>query len=81
MRLLYALAIFVASDVTAIALLWIKVAGPEGKARSLYTTTYRTVFDRFADPRFGSLLFSLAFLGVFVAVAGALYKKRIFIKI
>jgi predicted acyltransferase len=78
---LNALAIFVASDLAAIVLLWIKVAGPDGKPRSLYAATYRTVFDRFTDPRLGSLLFALAFLSVFVAVAGVLYKKRIFIKI
>jgi predicted acyltransferase len=77
-----ALAIFVASDLAAIVMLWIKVPAPGGgKPRSLYTAIYRPVFDRFADPRLGSLLFALAFLAVFVAVAGVLYRKRIFIKI
>jgi predicted acyltransferase len=76
-----ALAIFVASDLAAIVLLWIKTAGPDGKPRSLYTTIYRTVFDHFADPRVGSLLFALAFLAVFVAIAGALHRRRIFLKI
>ena len=55
--------------------------GPDGKPRSLYATIYRTVFDRFADPRLGSLLFALTYLAVWIAVCGLLYRKRIFVKI
>ena len=76
-----ALAIFVASDLAAIGMLWIKASAPDGKRRSLYASIYRTVFDRFADPRLSSLLFALAFLAVFVAIAGLLYRRRIFVKI
>jgi predicted acyltransferase len=47
----------------------------------LYSAIYRTVFDRFADPRLGSLLFALTFLSAFVALAYVLYRNRIFIKI
>ncbi|HEY7111667.1 MAG TPA: hypothetical protein VIA45_01935, partial [Thermoanaerobaculia bacterium] len=62
-------------------LLWIKVPDAAGKPRSLYSTIYRTVFDRFADPRLGSLLFALAFLAVFLGIAGVLYRRRIFLKL
>ena len=57
------------------------MAGPEGKPRSLYATIYRTVFDRFADPRLGSLLFALAYLALWLAVFGLLYRRRVFVKI
>jgi len=76
-----ALAIFTLSLLATLLLLAVKVPGGEGRPRSLYAAIYRTVFDRFADPRLGSLLFALAFLAVFVAVAGVLYRKRIFVKI
>ena len=76
-----ALAIFTLSLLAVLMLLWIKIPDAAGKPRSLYATIYRTVFDRFADPRLGSLLFALAFLSVFVALAGWMSRRRIFIKI
>jgi predicted acyltransferase len=76
-----ALFLFVASDLVTILLIWIKVTGSDGKRRSLYGTIYRTVFDHFADPRLGSLLFALTTCALWTAVAGFLYKKRIFIKV
>jgi predicted acyltransferase len=76
-----ALAIFTLSIPATVLMLWIKLEGPDGKPRSLYTAIYRTVFDRFADPRLGSMLFALAFLTVFVALAGEMYRRRIFVKI
>ncbi len=76
-----ALAIFTLSLLAVLMLLWIKIPDAAGKPRSLYSTIYRTVFDRFADPRLGSLLFALAFLSVFVGIAGLLYRRRIFIKL
>jgi predicted acyltransferase len=76
-----AIAAFTLSTLGAIALIAIKVTGPEGKPRSLWTTIHRTVFDRFADPRLGSLLFAMAYLAVWFAVFGVLYRKRIFIRL
>ncbi len=76
-----ALAIFTLSLLATLMLLWIKLPGDDGKPRSLYSTIYRTVFDHFTDPRLGSLLFALAFLSVFVALAGFLYRSRIFLKV
>lgn len=76
-----AIAAFVASTLVTILMLAVKLSGPDGKARSLYAAIYRTIFDRFADPRLGSLLFALAYLAVWVAVFGLLYRKRVFVKI
>jgi predicted acyltransferase len=75
------IAAFVLSTLVTILMLAIKLPGPEGKPRSLYATIYRTVFDRFADPRLGSLLFALAYLAIWLVVFGLLYRKRIFIKV
>jgi predicted acyltransferase len=75
------IAAFVASTLATILMLAVKLAGPDGKPRSLYATIYRTVFDRFADPRLGSLLFALAYLAIWIAVFGTLYRKRVFIKV
>ena len=76
-----AIALFVLSTLATILLLWVKVTGEDGKKRSLYSAIYRSVFDHFADPRIGSLLFALVYLAVWTAVFGVLYKKRIFIKV
>jgi predicted acyltransferase len=75
-----ALFLFVASDVVTILLIWIKLEGADGKRRSLYGTIYKSVFDRFTDPRLSSLLFALAYCALWTAVAALLYRKRIFIK-
>lgn len=75
------IAAFVLSTAATIALLAIKLEGPEGKPRSLYSAIYRTVFDRFADPRLGSLLFALAYLGLWLVAFGLLYRRRIFLSI
>jgi predicted acyltransferase len=39
------------------------------------------VFDRFADPRLGSLLFALAYLALWMAVFGLLYRRRVYFKV
>jgi predicted acyltransferase len=76
-----AIALFVLSTLATLLLLWVKVDAGNGKKRSLYAAIYRTVFDHFADPRIGSLLFALAYLAVWTLVFGVLYKKRVFIKV
>ncbi|MFN2387253.1 MAG: acyltransferase family protein [Thermoanaerobaculia bacterium] len=76
-----AIAAFVLSTATTILLLAVQTAGPDGKPRSLYATIYRIAFDRFADPRLGSLLFSLSYLALWFALFGLLHRKRVFVKI
>jgi len=75
-----ALFLFVASDVVTIVLIYVKVAGADGKRRSLYASIYRSLFDHFADPRLSSLLFALTYCALWIVVAGLLYRKRIFLK-
>ena len=76
-----AIALFVGATLATLLALAIKLTGDDGKRRSLYGTIYRTVFDRFADPRLGSLLFALAYCALWTVVAGLLYRKRLFIKV
>jgi predicted acyltransferase len=76
-----AIALFVGATLATLLLLWIKLTGHDGKRRSLYGTVFRTVFDHFADPRIGSLLFALSFCAAWMAVGAFLYRKRIFIKV
>jgi predicted acyltransferase len=73
-----ALALFVAGDALAFLLLAIHVGKPY---RSLYAAIYQSVFNHFADPRLGSLLFALVYCALWIAVAGWLYRRRIFIKV
>jgi predicted acyltransferase len=75
------IAAFVASTLVTILMLAVKLRGPDGKERSLYATIYRNVFDHFADPRLGSLLFSLGYLAIWVAVFGLAYRRKIFLKV
>lgn len=76
-----AIALFVLSTLVTLLLLWIKLVGADGKKRSLYGTIYRAVFDRFADPRLGSLLFALTYCAALTGIAALLYKRKIFIKV
>jgi len=75
------IAAFVLATLVTIVSLGVKLTGPDGKPRSLYATIYRTVFDRFVDLRLGSLLFALAYLAVWIAICGLLYRKRVFFKV
>lgn len=75
------IAAFVASTLGTLFLLAIKLEGSDGKRRSLYGAIYRSIFDHFADPRLGSLLFALTYLAVWTAAFGVLYRKRIFIRV
>jgi predicted acyltransferase len=76
-----AIAAFTLATLTAIVLIAVRLERADGPPRSLWTTIYRGVFDRFVDPRLGSLLFALAYLAFWTAVFGVLYRKRIFLKI
>lgn len=76
-----AIALFVGADLATLLLLSVRLDPGSDRKRSLYSAIYRAVFDHFADPRIGSLLFALSFCALWVAVGGALYRKRIFLKI
>ncbi len=76
-----AIAAFTLSSLTSIALIAIRSHGADGNARSLWTAIYRGIFDRFADPRLGSLLFAVAYLAIWIGLFGFLHRRRIFVKI
>jgi predicted acyltransferase len=76
-----AIAAFVLSTLVTILMLAVKLPGPGGKPRSLYATIYRTVFEGFADPKLGSLLFALAYLAIWLAVFGFAHRRKVFVKI
>ncbi len=76
-----AIAAFTLSSLVTVALIAIRFPGPDGRPRSLWTAIHRGVFDRFADPRLGSLLFALAYLALWTALFGLLYRRKIFVKI
>ena len=76
-----AIAAFVLSALGAILLLAVKVDAGDGKRHSLWSAIYRGAFEGLADPRLSSLLFALAYLAVWIALCGLLYRRRIFIKI
>ena len=77
-----AIAAFTLSSLASIALIAIRVPGAgDAKPRSLWTAIHRGVFDRFADPRLGSLAFAIAYLAIWTAVFGLLYRRKIFVKI
>jgi predicted acyltransferase len=43
--------------------------------------TYRTLFKPFFEPHFGSLLYALAFVGVWLAILTLLYRRNIILKV
>jgi predicted acyltransferase len=71
-----AIAVYLASDVLAIALSKIQVG-----SGSLHGLVYRSVFVPLASPANASLLFSLTFLLIMYAVAWGMYRRGWFLKV
>lgn len=76
-----ALAMFVLAGLVGRLLVLIKWTGADGKAVALKTWIYQTMFVPLASPVNASLLFALAFVLVFLAIAWALWRKKWFLKI
>ena len=77
-----ALALFVLSGLTAKLLGLIQWAGPEGAAKvSLKGWIYAHCFTPVASPINASLLFAVAFVLVFLAVARVMARRKWFLKI
>jgi len=74
--------IFALSGLWAITLIRIiRFDNGEGKITNAYNWIYQQVFVPLAGPLNGSLLFALAHVCVFWALAWILYRKKIFIKV
>lgn len=75
------IAVFVLSGLVARVMTIYKMARPDGTSISLKAYLYETLFASWAGPWKGSLLFALAYTGVWLVPMALLYRRRIFIKI
>jgi predicted acyltransferase len=76
-----AIAAFVLSTFTARLLILVTVAGSDGAPVSLHRWLYANLFAPWAAPANASLLFATAYLLFWLALMGALYRRRIFIRV
>ena len=76
-----AIAAFVLSTFVARLLILAKVTGSDGAPVSLHRWIYTHVFAPWAAPTNASLLFALAYVLIWLAVMGALYRRHIFIRV
>ena len=76
-----AIAAFVLSGLGAKILGLVKVAGSDGGEISAKSWLWREVFKPLGPPKAASLLFALAYTGLFWALAALLYRFRIFVKV
>jgi len=73
--------VFFLSGIVVRSMIWIKIAGPDGKSITLYTWIYRNLFASWAGAMNGSLAFAIANVLFWFGMMAILYRKRIFIKI
>ena len=76
-----AIALFVLSTLGTLLLLWVKLAGADGKPRSLYGDDLPDGLRPLRRRESARFLFALTFCAVWIAVGGLLYRKSIFIKV
>jgi predicted acyltransferase len=62
-------------------LILVKVAGPGGARVPVHRWLYEHLFAPWAGPADASLLFALAYVLLWVALTGVLYRRRIFIRV
>jgi len=74
-----AIAVFVLSGLLTKGLVLVHVGGPEGT--SAYGWIYTHLFRSWAGDYNGSLAFALAYVGLWLAAMGVLYRRRVFIKV
>jgi len=75
-----AIIVYVLSEIVSFAV-YAKVTLRDGTTIALKTFVYRNYFASWAGSLNGSLLYALAYLVLWIAVAATLYKSRIFIKV
>lgn len=76
-----AIAAFVLSTFVARLFIVVKVAARDGAPISLHRWIYTHVFAPWASPTNASLLFALAYVLIWLAVMGVLYRRRVFIRV
>ncbi|HLL72393.1 MAG TPA: heparan-alpha-glucosaminide N-acetyltransferase domain-containing protein [Pyrinomonadaceae bacterium] len=76
-----ALAVFVLSGLAARSMnLW-KMPRADGRAGNLQTYIYEHLFASWATPAFGSLLYALLYVLIWLGLMAILYRRRIFLKV
>lgn len=75
-----AIIIYVLSEIVS-SVVYAKVTLGNGTTTALKPFVYRNYFASWAGSLNGSLFYALAYLMLWIAVAGILYKRRIFIKV
>lgn len=76
-----ALALFVGSGLMAKLLIFIKVAGENGKPISLQSWIFKNFYLPIASPINASLLYAISFILLWLFLMWLLYRKKIFIKV
>jgi predicted acyltransferase len=76
-----AIAAFAFSTFAARLMILIKVPGTDGAEVSLHRWVYAHFFAPWTAPANASLLFALAYVLIWLAAMGALYRRRIFIRV
>jgi predicted acyltransferase len=76
-----AIAAFVLSTLMARLMILVKVAGPEAARIPIHRWLYESLFAPWAEPANASLLFALAYVLLWLALMGILYRRRIFIRV
>ena len=61
-------------------ILW-KVPGPGGAPEAMQAWLYQRVFASWAGPLNGSLLYAVAYVLLWLAVLGVLYRRRLFVSV
>jgi predicted acyltransferase len=72
-----ALAVFFLSTLLTRALLWIKIAGPDGQPRALQAVLFERYFAGLGDPALASLAWALANVLLWLALMWPLYRRGI----
>jgi predicted acyltransferase len=75
------LVVFVGSGLLARVLGLIRVGDPAGGSQSLQRALYAGLFEPAAGPVWGSLLHAVLHVGLWLAVAWWMWRRRIFVKI
>jgi predicted acyltransferase len=76
-----AIALYIGSEIMAVALGVIRVAGPDGQPMALQDWIFNNVFLTWASPVNASLAFAICFILVWLFLMWLLYRRRIFIRL
>jgi len=76
-----AIALYIGSEIMAVALGVIRVAGPDGQPMALQDWIFNNLFLTWASPLNASLAFAICFILVWLFLMWLLYRRRIFIRL